>query len=61
MLVLVVHTHVDDHADSGECCSQVLGVRRPHCHRDDPRIETAIEGGYQVNTCRRMKLCELKL
>lgn len=45
-------THIDDHADSGESCSQVLWVGRPHRHRDDPRIEAAIEGSYQVNTCR---------
>ena len=47
-----VCTHVDDHADSGESSSQVLRVGRPHRHRDDPRIETAIEGSYQVDTCR---------
>ena len=48
-------THVDDHADGGESSSQILWVRRPHCHGDDPRIETAIEGSYQVNTCRRKR------
>lgn len=60
--VLVVCTHVDDHADSGESSSQVLWVGRPHRHRDDPRIETAIEGSDQVNTCRskRQEPDELK-
>lgn len=48
-------THIDDHADSGESSSQVLWVGRPHRHRDDPRIETAIEGSYQVNTCRNKR------
>lgn len=48
-------THVNDHADSGESSSQILWVGRPHSHRDDPRVETAIEGGYQVDTCRRRR------
>lgn len=45
-------THVNDHADRGESGSQVLWVGRPHRHRDDPRVETAIEGSYKVNACR---------
>lgn len=53
--LLVVGTHVDDHADSGQSSSQILWVGRPHCDRDDPRIETAIEGSDQVNTCTSMR------
>lgn len=42
-------THVDDHADGGQGSSQVLGVRGPHCYRDHPRVQTAIERSYQIN------------
>ncbi len=54
-LVLLVCTHVDDHADSGESSSQVLWVGRPHRHGDDPRIEAAIKGSDQVNTCKKTR------
>lgn len=48
---MVAHTHVNDHADSGESGSQILWVGRPHSHRDDAGIEATIEGSYQVNAC----------
>lgn len=45
-----IHTYVDDHADSGKCGCQVLWMRRSDSDRNTASIQTAIEGGYQVNT-----------
>lgn len=45
-------THINDHADSGESSCQILWVWWSYCDRDDPSIEAAIEGSYQVDTYR---------
>lgn len=47
-----VRTHVDDHADSGESSRQILRVWWSYSDRDDPSIEAAIKGSYQVDAYR---------
>lgn len=57
-------THVDDHADGGKGGRQVLRVGRPHGHGDDTRVQAAVEGSYQINTCtcqREAKAVSTKL
>lgn len=51
-----VHTYINDHANSGQSSSQVLWVRWPHCHGDDPGVEAAVEGSDQVDACRTKRL-----
>lgn len=45
-----VWTHIDNHADSGESSRQILRVWWSYSDRDDPSIEAAIKGSYQVDT-----------
>lgn len=42
-------TYINNHSDSGQCGCKVLRVRRSDIYGNTPRVETAIEGGYQVN------------
>lgn len=52
MFLFFVCTHINDHADCGESSCQILWVWWSYCDRDDPSIEAAIEGSYQVDTYR---------
>lgn len=43
------NTYINDHADSGQRGCKVLRVRRSDVYRNTSSIETAIEGGYQID------------
>lgn len=43
------HTYINDHTDSGQRGCKVLRVRGSDVYRNTSSIETAIEGGYQID------------